>query len=108
MKIKNLISKLLVFTICLSLVLGAANPVSAWKINTHVYSANLILNEMKENNGYVEIAPFGKFKVVPKYLDAIQTYPEYYRAGAMGPDVFPDMCRCRQSRKQKINWEYRG
>lgn len=91
MKTKKIISKSLVFIICLSLVLGVAVPANAWKINTHVYSANLILNELKENNGYVEIAPFGKFKVIPEYLDAIQSYPEYYRAGAMGPDVFPDI-----------------
>lgn len=92
MKVKKLIAKLLAFIICLSsILLGMATPVSAWKINTHVYSANLIINELKENNGYVEIAPFGKFKVIPEYVDAIQSYPEYYRAGAMGPDVFPDI-----------------
>lgn len=92
MKVKNLISKFLIFTICLSFTwLAMANTSSAWKINTHVYSANLILDELKENNGYVEIAPFGKFRVIPEYLDAIQSYPEYYRAGAMGPDVFPDI-----------------
>ena len=84
--------KILAFLLCFVLVFPLlAQPVYAWKVKTHVYSANLILDEIRRNNGYVEIPPFGKFKVKDEYLQAIQSYPDYFRAGSMGPDNFPDI-----------------
>lgn len=66
-------------------------PTYAWKVKTHVYSSNLIIEEIKANNGYVEIEPYGMFQVIPEYKSVILAYPEYYRAGALGPDQIPDI-----------------
>ncbi len=92
MKVNKLVLKIFIFTICLSFTwLSAANHASAWKPKTHVYSANLILEEIRANNGYLVFPYYGKIKVPDEYLNAMQTYPDYFRAGAMGPDAFPDI-----------------
>ena len=92
MKVNKLVFKILIFTICLSFTwLGSVNHASAWKPKTHVYSANLILEEIRANNGYLVFPYYGKIKVPDEYLDAMRTYPDYFRAGAIGPDAFPDI-----------------
>ena len=91
---KNRYNMLKVFISIIVLLITAAGittPTYAWKVKTHVYSANLLMEEIKANDGYVEIEPFGKFQVLPEYRSALQNYPEYYRAGAMGPDLIPDI-----------------
>lgn len=77
--------------IIMILVIGNFTPAYAWKVKTHVYSANLIIDEIIKNRGYVEIEPYGKFKVVPEYYNLIRSHPEFYRAGALGPDLFSDI-----------------
>ncbi|MDR7869257.1 MAG: copper amine oxidase N-terminal domain-containing protein [Tissierellaceae bacterium] len=66
-------------------------PAHAWKVKTHVYSANLILDEIRNNNGYVEIKPYGKFKVDPELEHMLSIYPNFYRGGSLGPDLQPDI-----------------
>ena len=75
------------------LLLGVmpVTPASAWKMKTHAYSANLILDEIAASNGMLEIKGYGRFPVKPDYLAAIQAYPRSYRAGTLGPDGYPDM-----------------
>lgn len=68
-----------------------ANEVNAWKVKTHNYSANLILEEVMSNGGTVEIAPFGRFDVASEFYTALQKYPRAFRAGSLGPDAFPDI-----------------
>lgn len=63
----------------------------AWKPKTHVYSANLILEEIQANNGCLVFPYYGKIKLPAENLEAIQSYPDYFRAGAIGPDAFPDI-----------------
>ncbi|MEL7649798.1 MAG: stalk domain-containing protein [Sedimentibacter sp.] len=65
------------------------SPAYAWKVKTHVYSANLILEDVSD--GFVEIKPYGEFAVLPEYAEILRQYPEYYRAGALGPDLMPDI-----------------
>lgn len=79
--------------ICLTffLLLQAVLPAFGWKAKTHVYSANLIIKELEDNNGWVDIPPYGRFKVSGEFADAIANFPDYYRAGAIGPDGFPDL-----------------
>ncbi|MBQ6234043.1 MAG: zinc dependent phospholipase C family protein, partial [Clostridia bacterium] len=60
----------------------------AWKTKTHGYSANLLLNEVKK--GYVTVD--GKNYTIPQeYREAIEQYPNAFRAGTLGPDFYPDM-----------------
>lgn len=61
-----------------------------WKINTHLYAANVALADAL-NDGMVTIAPFGEFPVAPAALAALRENPAAYRAGVLGPDMFPDM-----------------
>lgn len=76
-----------------ALIMGMmpVTPASAWKMKTHAYSANLILDEIAASNGMLEIKPYGKFPVKAEYLAAIRAYPQAYRAGTLGPDGYPDM-----------------
>jgi len=83
--------ELLCFALVMLMIFTNMAPAYAWKPKTHVYAANLIIDEINKNNGYVEIEPFGLFQVVPEYYDLIKQYPEYYRAGSVGPDLFPDI-----------------
>lgn len=84
---RKVISLLLVMV----MVLGASMPSFAWKLTTHNYSANLLIEEMKANNGKLEVYPYGKFKVPDEFYNAIMNYPDAFRAGSLGPDVYPEM-----------------
>lgn len=61
-----------------------------WKINTHVYAANIALADAM-NDGMVTIAPYGEIPVAPAALAALREAPAAYRAGVLAPDLFPDM-----------------
>lgn len=93
---KNLLVKVFVVLILVALLISI-NPVvvHAWKTRSHVYSANLILEELelneKDGKYYVTIDPFGKFEVPKEFSDALFEYPDAFRAGTIGPDLFPDM-----------------
>ena len=64
--------------------------VAMWKPNTHLFAANKALEDALPD-GRVTIPPFGEFAVNPDALRALRAYPEAYRAGVVGPDVFPDI-----------------
>jgi len=63
-------------------------PAQAWKPKTHVYIANVIAADARD--GKVWIPPFGEFYISPGAQLAMNAGP-YFRAGAVGPDAFPDM-----------------
>ena len=50
----------------------------------------MILKEIKDT-GSVSIESFGKYTVPSDIVSAITKYPKAFRAGAVGPDFFPDM-----------------
>lgn len=69
-------------------------PCSAWKARTHIYIANLLIREISDSraDGAPRLGILDTRYGVPAELaDAILGYPECFRAGAMGPDVFPDI-----------------
>ncbi len=66
------------------------------KSRAHIYMANLILNEMERNQGFLVLPHVAGmktqyFQVPPNVYNAIRECPSYFRAGAVGPDFFPDM-----------------
>ena len=65
-------------------------PTAAWKINTHLFAANIALGDAI-NDGSVTIPPFGEIPVAPAALSALREAPAAYRAGVLAPDLFPDM-----------------
>lgn len=91
MRFKNKYKALISLTLAFILVFMTASPVYAWKPKTHVLSANLLLEEIEANNGHVIFPYFGKIKVPDEYLTALRAYPDYFRAGSIGPDGFPDI-----------------
>jgi hypothetical protein len=60
-------------------------------MKTHAYSANLLLEEIRAGAGLVEIRPYGWFAVNDEVYAALLKYPDAFRAGAIGPDGYPDM-----------------
>ncbi len=85
--IKKSLTKVMI--LLLAILSLSAIPAYAWKVKTHVYSSNLILEDAMD--GVVEIAPYGEFEISPEYQTVLRMYPEYFRAGALGPDLMPDM-----------------
>ena len=72
---------------------AAPRPAAAptpWKPNTHLFAANKALDDAVVD-GKVSIPPYGQFAVNASALRAIRAFPEAYRAGVVGPDVFPDI-----------------
>lgn len=69
---------------------AAAGANAAWKINTHLFAANVALADAI-TDGMVTIPPFGEFPVNPTLVRALRDAPAAYRAGVIGPDLFPDM-----------------
>jgi len=60
----------------------------AWKPKTHMYTANVIADDAKD--GKVTIPPYGEFEIAESAKQAL-TQMDYYRAGSIGPDGFPDL-----------------
>lgn len=65
-----------------------ASPAYAWKLKTHAYIANIVIDDAKD--GKVWIPPYGEFEVRPEIAEAMTKYPEFFRGGSIGPDGFPD------------------
>jgi hypothetical protein len=63
---------------------------AAWKINTHLFAANLALADAVDD-GMVTIPPYGAIPVAASALRALRAAPAAYRAGVLAPDLFPDM-----------------
>lgn len=58
--------------------------------------ANLIIKEAKQNEGRIKIGCDGKgnakeYRLPDDVYKVLKNYPTYFRAGAIGPDFFPDM-----------------
>jgi hypothetical protein len=83
-------------------VLGAAPSAHAWKPITHVYLAEEAREELVRQNGWIRIdrtnfwqqhidGTIGTFPVSPDVYQSLRDWPQYYRAGVLGPDAYPDM-----------------
>ena len=93
---KRTITKLtgivLVLVLCLSMLPLEA---FAWGKMTHVYTANYILNGDKVSVSHSAAAEGAEkvfqYGIPDEYLDAMEAYPDAFRAGALGPDMYPDI-----------------
>lgn len=72
----------------------------AWKPTMHAAIAEAA--RLDALDGYVDILDLGftrskggsatrRYEVDPELVKALKDYPEYYRAGTMGPDAYPDI-----------------
>jgi len=71
-------------------LLASPRPAQAFKIETHVWIAQQVLNDLLAD-GRVAVPEFGDFAVDPEIVDALRDYSDEYRMGSIGPDGFPDM-----------------
>lgn len=78
------------FFVSLTLCVATPGRVDAFKMETHVWIAQEILNDVLPD-GKVTIEPFGEFEVDPEVVDALRNHPDHFRMGTIGPDGFPDL-----------------
>lgn len=82
------------------------SPAQAWKPNTHVYLANIVLRDVDDDgkvtiyetdyaNGKI-IGELGSFEVNPAIVAALRAKPDQFRAGVLGPDAYPDLLTGQQ------------
>lgn len=60
------------------------------KSKGHIYMANVLLNDLNKGKGKLKIGDV-TYTVPKKVYEVLKKYPKYFRAGAVGPDFFPDM-----------------
>lgn len=68
---------------------GALSSALAFKIDTHVWVAQQILNDL-ETDGMLTVGG-ERYRVRPDYLRALLDNSDAYRLGSIGPDGFPDL-----------------
>lgn len=77
-----------------SLVAGPAHPVAAWKPPTHLFGVEPALQDAIDDGQITILPPGGGPPITvpanPTIVEALRAYPEAYRAGAIGPDAYPD------------------
>jgi hypothetical protein len=71
------------------LLLLSTQAAEAFSVRVHVYGANLVRDDAVD--GTVDLGPWGSFPVDRDVREAIDRYPSYFRAGAVGPDGYPDI-----------------
>ena len=86
--VTKLVSLLLVTVMCFS---ALPLEVFAWGKMTHVYTANLVQDDLfKIGAGSTTVRNYN-YAIPEEFLDAIRAYPDAFRAGALGPDMYPDI-----------------
>lgn len=88
-------SLLIIFFVLIACVFTSSlvyniKPVSAWKPNTHIQTANIAIGEILAGSNTITIDG-KKYQLDPRVADAIRRYPDFYRGGVIGPDGFPDI-----------------
>src|SRR4051812_3257861 len=76
-------------TLIAVLLLAASHTAHAFKIHTHVWVGQQVLNDVVPD-GAVTIGN-RQYPVAPAIVDALRQYPSEYRMGNIGPDGFPDI-----------------
>ena len=88
----KILRKLTLFLFLVAVLLGLSALVpqkaNAWKTKTHGYSANILLDDVRD--GYIDVEGVN-YTVPPEYFLALKDYPDAFRAGTLGPDFYPDM-----------------
>jgi hypothetical protein len=59
------------------------------KSKTHVYMANLLIEDLRANK--IVLPGVGNYTPPAEVRDAVLNHPGAFRAGAVGPDFYPDM-----------------
>ncbi len=92
---KTIGCKLLVFAILTAAITGTftiilavtPRPSWGWGLKTHLWISQQVLNDAQD--GKISIGD-KEYLLAPEVTNALRNYPEYYRGGNLGPDVWPD------------------
>ncbi|WP_141732231.1 zinc dependent phospholipase C family protein [Oligoflexus tunisiensis] len=84
----NALKKIGIFALLL-----VAAPAFSFKVDTHVWIAQQVINDLRSNNNHISI-PTRDLGTLIGEIDVgsaqdIINYPAYFRMGAIGPDAFP-------------------
>lgn len=79
-----------IIRLALAAALLAPGAAGAWSAKLHVYSANEVLADVLDD-GAVNLGAYGVADLDPALREALEIYPSYFRAGAIGPDGYPDI-----------------
>lgn len=100
--------KFLLVSLITALLLNLILPTYtlAWKITTHVYLADIVLEDALDNGKVIIyrvnyesgeiIGEIGEYAVDPAILASLQSNAAQYRAGTIGPDAYPDIVTGQQ------------
>ena len=83
--------------VCLFVVL--TSPVEAFTLKTHLVIANEAMKSIKgsDNDATINVPKLGDIHVDnAEIVLAVRSWPDYYRAGTFGPDVYPDLVAGQQ------------
>lgn len=80
--------------IAAAICLGLSAPASAWALKTHLWISEKILEEVKAGGESCKLG-FGldggnRYALNREVCLALKNHPAAFRAGVLGPDVFPD------------------
>lgn len=81
------------FVLCTVNLLGFPLTAAAFKVGTHVWVAQQVLNDVEDGRLSIPMANGTLYEatVDPKIVAALKLNPAQYRMGNVGPDAFPDM-----------------
>jgi hypothetical protein len=79
---------ILLVVLVVSLSLFQPEHAEAWKPYTHIYTANQIRADVVDGHVIINERPY---RVRPEIVDALRRWPQFYNAGVVGPDGFPDL-----------------
>jgi hypothetical protein len=68
-----------------------SGSVQAWGLKTHLWIAEKILDELKAGDCTLSVGLPQAYRMTRNECEAIKAHPEFFRAGALGPDALPDI-----------------
>lgn len=72
----------------LFILLAGSSPSYAWSLRTHIWIGQQVINDVLAD-GMIHIGK-KQYPVANYIVEALRQYPQMFRAGNLGPDLFPD------------------
>ena len=89
------------------LVLALALPAHSWKIDTHIWLADHIVQELDRTGG-LTIGDLGFYEPPAHVRKAILDHPDAFQLGVIGPDLYPDMVSGQMTTHPGLPYDFDG
>ncbi|MEZ5557074.1 MAG: hypothetical protein R3E86_00795 [Pseudomonadales bacterium] len=97
----------LVTVSCLVLALSSANSALAFKIDTHVWLAAHLWQEIDQSNGALQIRGLpGRYQMDAPVVAAIRAHRGAFLMGVLGADAYPDLVAGQMTTHPGVNATY--